>query len=291
MATRSGSSSTKGTGELMEFLHALADFPFLQNALLGGLLASIGCGVIGPYVVVKRISYLVGGIAHAVLGGVGVAYYFGWPPLGGALVAAVFAALLIGWVSLRWQQQEDMLIGAFWACGMAIGILFISRSPGYNVDLMSYLFGNILLVSQTDLLLMAAVDAVILTLVVVFHRQFLAVCFDEQFARLRGVGVTRYYLLLLCMVALTLVLLIQVVGLILVIALVSLPSAVAGQWVRSLGAMMLLATILGAVLTLSGLGLSYGPDLPSGATIVLLSAVVYLVSTLTIGVRRRWSQG
>lgn len=281
----------KGMVDVMEFFHALMDYSFLQNALLGGLLASVGCGVIGPYVVVKRISYLVGGIAHAVLGGVGVAYYFGWPPFGGALVAAVLAALLIGWVSLRWRQQEDMLIGAFWAGGMAIGILFISRAPGYNVDLMSYLFGNILLITRDDLLLMAGLDALILALVVVFHRQFQAVCFDEQFARLRGVGVTQFYLLLLCMVALTLVLLIQVVGLILVIALVSLPAAVAGQWVRSLSAMMLFATVLGAVVTFSGLGLSYGPDLPSGAAIVLLSALVYFLSTVMMGIRKRRIQG
>lgn len=271
----------------MEFFHALMEFAFLQNALMGGLLASLGCGVIGPYVVVKRISYLVGGIAHVVLGGVGVAYYFGWPPFGGALVAAVVAALVIGWVSLRWRQQEDMLIGAFWAAGMAIGILFISLTPGYNVDLMSYLFGNILLITRDDLLLMAALDAVIVALVVVFQRQFQAVCFDEQFARLRGVGVTQFYLLLLCMVALTLVLLIRVVGLILVIALVSLPAAVAGQWVRSLSAMMFLATVLAAAVTLSGLALSYGPDLPSGATIVLLSAALYCLSSAMMGIRKR----
>lgn len=276
-----------GMVDVMEFLHALMTFSFLQNALVGGLLASLACGVIGPYVVVKRINYLVGGIAHSVLGGIGVAYYLGWPPFSGALVAAVLAALVIGWVSLRLRQQEDMLIGAFWAGGMAIGILFISRSPGYNVDLMSYLFGNILLITRDDLLLMAGLDAIILTLVAVFHRQFQAVCFDEQFARLRGVHVTQFYLLLLCMVALTLVLLIKVVGLILVIALVSLPAAVAGQWVRSLSAMMLVATVLGAGVTFSGLGLSYAPNLPSGATIVLLSAVVYFLSTVMMSIRKR----
>jgi len=265
---------------MMTFFDALLQYEFLQKALIGGLLASIGCGIMGSYVVVKRIGYMAGGIAHTVLGGMGIAFFLGLAPLGGALVAAVMAALLIGWVRLRWRQQEDTLIGVVWAVGMAIGILFITRTPGYNVNLMSYLFGNILMVTDQSLWLMALLDLLVLVAVLLFFRPFMAVSFDEEFARLRGVPVTFFYLLLLCLVAVTVVLLIQVVGLILVIALLTLPAAIAAQYVHTLGRMMLLATLLGMVFTVAGLAVSYAPDLPSGATIILLAGGSYIVSLL-----------
>lgn len=265
---------------MSEFFEALLQFGFLQKAFLGGLLASIGCGIMGSYVVVKRIGFLAGGISHAVLGGMGAALFFGLSPMGGALVAALAAALLIGWVSLQWKEREDTLIGALWAVGMAIGIIFISKTPGYSVNLMSYLFGNILMVPQQDIWLMALMDLVVLGTVWLFYRQFLAVSFDEEFARLRGVPVTRFYLLLLCMVAVTVVLLIQVVGLILVIALLTLPAAIAAQYFKSLGRMMFVASILGMIFTTAGLMVSYGLDLPAGATIILLAGLAYLISTM-----------
>lgn len=272
----------------MGFWETLISHTFLQNALLGGILASLGCGVIGSFVVVKRIGFLAGGIAHAVLGGMGIAYYFDKSPLLGASVAALLAALLIGWVSLKWQEQEDTLISALWSMGMAIGLVFISRTPGYNVDLMSYLFGNILMVSQEQLYLMASVDGVIIFTVVLFYKQFLAISFDEEFARLRGIPVTFFYLLLLCMVALTVVLLIQVVGLILVIALLVLPAAIAGQYMKSLAGMMLLAVVLGILFTSTGLFISYEPNLPAGSTIILVTGGTYLLSTMGAGLRQRW---
>lgn len=263
---------------MTEFLQALAGQPFLQTALIAGLLASIGCGVAGTFVVVKRIAFLAGGIAHSVLGGMGAALYYGFDPLAGAVVAAVVSALLIGWVRLAWRTQEDTLIGALWAIGMAVGVLFIAKTPGYASDLMSYLFGNILLVSGRDLWVMLALDALLLVLVGLFFRQFLAVSFDEEHARLRGVPVALFYLLLLVLVAVTVVVLIQVVGLILVIALLTLPAAIAGHYVHSVGRMMLLATLLGSAFTTSGLALSYAPDLPAGPTMVLLAGAGYLAS-------------
>jgi zinc transport system permease protein len=266
---------------MSEFFTALSEQSFLQSALLAGLLASIGCGVMGTYVVVKRITFLAGGIAHSVLGGMGAAVYFGFDPLVGALAAAVLAALLIGWVRLQWQAQEDALIGALWAIGMAVGILFISKTPGYQTDLMSYLFGSILLVPDESLWFMAALDAVLLMVAGAYHRQFLAVVFDEEFARLRGIPVIFFYLLLLVLIAVTVVLLIQVVGLILVLALLTLPAAIAGHYVNSLGRMMLFATLLGCAVSLSGLALSYGPDLPAGPTIVLLAGAIYVISALS----------
>lgn len=266
---------------MSEFFIALTQHGFLQSALVAGLLASIGCGVMGTYVVVKRIAFIAGGIAHSVLGGMGAAPYFGFDPLLGALVAAIVAALLIGWVRLQWRAQEDTLIGALWAIGMAVGILFISKTPGYQADLLSYLFGNILLVPRESLWFMAALDAVLLLSVGAYHRQFLAVSFDEEFARLRGIPVTFFYLLLLVLVAVTVVLLIQVVGLILVLALLTLPAAVAGHYVHSLGTMMLLATLLGGATSTLGLALSYGPDLPAGPTIILVAGGIYVISALT----------
>jgi zinc transport system permease protein len=273
---------------MSEFLNALSDQHFLRVALIAGLLASVGCGVIGTFVVVKRIAFLAGGIAHSVLGGMGAALYFGFDPLLGALAAAVVSALIIGAVRLVWQAQEDTLIGAIWAIGMAVGVLFIAKTPGYGTDLMSYLFGNILLVAPRDLWLMAALDLALVLTVALFYRQFLAVSFDEELARLRGVPVAFFYLLLLCLVAVTVVLLIQVVGLILVIALLTLPAAIAGHYLHSLGGIMLIATLLGAGFTSAGLALAYAPDLPAGPTMILLAGACYLVSAVVSGLLTRY---
>jgi len=263
---------------LSSFLEAVSTQTFMQNALMGGILASIACGIIGSYVVVKRIGYLAGGIAHAVLGGMGIAYYLGRSPIEGALVAALVFAFILGWVSLRMQQQEDTIIGALWAGGMAVGILFISKTPGYNVDLMSFLFGNILMIASEDLYWIAGLDVLILVIVFLFYKQFIAVSFDEEFAWLRGIPVERFYLLFLSLVALTVVILIQIVGLILVIALLTLPAAIAGLYVRSLNLMMVLATFFGMIFTTGGLALSYQPDLPPGPTVILLAGTLYLLS-------------
>ena len=278
---------------MAEFVNALTHHAFLQYALLGGILASIGCGIVGTFVVVKKIGYLAGGIAHAVLGGMGIAYFLGGSPMIGALLAALAAAVTVGWISLTWKERQDTVIGAVWAIGMAVGILFISQTPGYNVDLMSYLFGNILMITSRDLLLMAVLDVIIIIALGLFYKQALAVAFDEQFARVRGVPVRWVYMLLLCMVALTVVLLIQVVGLILVIALLTLPAAIAGQLVRTVRAMMLLASLFGAVFTTAGLALSYGPDIPAGSTIILLAGLAYIGVFLgrVLWTRRRVSEG
>jgi len=265
------------------FLLDLQTYPFLQYALLAGILSGVACGVVGTYVVTKRISYIAGGIAHCVLGGIGAARYLekvhgwvGFQPVYGALAAAVFAAVVIGLVSLYTKEREDTAISAIWALGMASGVIFISQTPGYNVDLVSYLFGNILLVGKQDLILLALLDALVVGLATVFYNGFLAVCFDEEFAGLRGVPVTFYYLFLLCLVAVTVVILISVVGIVLVIALLTLPAAMAGRFTRTLWGMMILAAVISIALTTGGLALSYGPDLPAGATTILLTGAVYL---------------
>lgn len=263
---------------MTELLSAFLDHAFLRNAFLVGFLASIACGIIGTYVVIKRISFISGGIAHTVLAGLGFAYFIGANPLYGAIVAAVAAAVIIGLVSMHAQAHEDTIIAALWAVGMAIGIIFISRTPGYNEDLMSYLFGNLLLVNHQDVILIIILNLVILFLVAFFYKRFLAVCFDEEYARLQGVPVSLIYLLLLILIALTVVILIQVVGLILVIALISLPAAIAGLFADSVRRMMVLAVFLGILFTTAGLAVSYNPDLPAGATIIILAGCTYLLA-------------
>ena len=269
---------------MSEFIQALGEHVFLQRALLAGLMISLACGMVGTYVVSRRITYIAASVAHCVLGGMGAARYLqtvhGWQwltPLHGALAAAVTAAVIIGLISLKAREREDTVIGALWAIGMAAGVIFISRTPGYNEDLMSYLFGNILVISSLDLWLIALLDLVVAMITLLFYRQLQAVCFDEEFSRLRGLRVEFHYLLLLCLTALTVVLLVTVVGIVMVIALLTLPAAIAGYFSRSLWQMMLLATAVCAIITSSGLALSYGPNLPAGATIILLAGAAYLL--------------
>ncbi len=276
-----------------EFFIALASHAFLRHALLAGLLAGVACGVVGTYVVVRRITYIAGAIAHCVLAGLGGARYLqvvhGWDfatPLRGAVVAAVVAALIIGLVSLRAKEREDTVIGAVWAVGMAAGILFMSRTPGYNEDLMSYLFGNILLVSPADLWAMAILDGVVLVVGLGLYSQFQAICFSEEFARLRGVNVELFYLMLLVLTALTVVVLVSVVGIVMVIALLTIPVAIADRWARTLMGMMAIATLLGVGFTSAGLALSYAPDLPARAATIALAGTSYFVA-LAFGPAKR----
>ena len=275
---------------MSEFLDAVASNPLLRYALVSGLLASVATGVIGTYVVVRRITYIAGGIAHCVLAGLGAAYYFqiewGWKwcdPILGATVAALLAALLIGWVSLKAKHREDTVIGAIWAIGTAVGVLFIKSTRGFAPDLVSLLFGNILLVSQRDLWLIAGLDAVVIVLGLLFYNQFLAVCFDEEFSRLRGVGVEFYYLLLLCLTALTVVVLMKVVGVVMVIALLTLPVAVGGALARTLWQMMLAAAAFSVLFTIVGLAAAYHADWPAGATIIVVAGVAYLIAAAVQG--------
>jgi zinc transport system permease protein len=278
---------------MTEFLTALLDpdLPFLRYALFTGLLASISFGVIGTFVVVRRISYIAGAISHCVLGGIGAGLYLqhvvgiSWfTPMFGAICIALLAAAILAAISLHAQEREDSIIGALWAGGMAMGFIFIAQTPGY-FDPMSYLFGNILLITERDLYNVMGLDVIVLLLVAVFYNKFLALCFDEEFARLRGLKTHWLYLLLLCLTALTIVLLVRIVGIIMVIALLTLPAAIAGNFARSIWQMMLGATLLCAFFIVSGLGLSYQLDLPSGSVIILVATTVYLLSLLAI--RRR----
>ncbi len=282
-----------------EFLQALLhpDIPVLRHAMLVGVLSSVAFGIVGTFVVTRRITFIAAAIAHCVLGGIGAALYlrarFGltWlEPIYGALPAALMAALIIGIVSLRAREREDTVIGAVWAVGMALGLLLLAKTPGYNKDTMSYLFGDILLITRRDVWLVAGLDLVVVAVAVFFYNKLLAVCFDEEFARTRGLAVERYYLLLLCLIAVTIVLLVYLVGIVLVIALLTLPAAVAGQFSRRMAWIMGIAVLLCMVFSTAGIALSYPYDLPSGPTIIVTGAAVYLAVLAVKRLRRGLGQ-
>lgn len=255
-------------------------FEFMRNALVAGLLASVICGIMGTLVVVNRIVFLSGGIAHAAYGGIGLAFFMGWPYMVGTLGFSLGAAVIMAAVTLKAKHRADTIIGVIWAVGMACGIILLDLTPGYNVDLMSYLFGSILTVPGTDLWVMAVMGVAITVLVVVFYPDLLAMSYDEEFARIRGVPVTALYMLLICMLAVTVVMVIQVVGLILVIALLTIPPFIMERYARSLPQMMIGSSILGALCTVAGLGVSYSFDLSSGASIIMVAGIVFFLNLL-----------
>jgi zinc transport system permease protein len=253
-------------------------YSFFQNALLAAVFASIVCGIIGSYVVVKKMVSISGGISHAAFGGVGLGYLAGVNPITGAFAFTILVALGIGILKEKTSQNLDTLVGAVWAAGMAIGIVCISLVPGYAPDLFGYLFGNILLVPASDLALMGGVSVVIVAVVALLFTQLQAVTFDEEYARVMNLPVTRLSLVLLVLIAITVVMLIRVVGIILVIALLTLPAATARKFTTRLWSMMVVSVLLGLVFSTGGLWLSYLLDIPSGATIILLATIGFAVS-------------
>jgi zinc transport system permease protein len=272
------------------YLSALLDpsMPFVRNALVAGLLSAILFGTLGAVVTVKRISGLAGAISHAVLGGIGMALYLaahgiltGLPPMVGALVFALIAAAIIGFVSLKAKQREDTVINAIWAIGMSIGVLFIAKTPGY-ADPMSYLFGNILLVSASDLVMLAALDVIVLALVWRYYPQIEASAFDEEFARVRGVPTDAVFMVILAVTAVAVVLLQTFVGIVMVIAMLTLPSGTAGFAARNLAGMMIGGTILSVMFTVSGLAVSWALDMPAGGVIVVMAGAVFLGVSATV---------
>jgi zinc transport system permease protein len=262
-------------------------FDFMRNALLAGLLVSIACGIIGTFVVINRLVFISGGIAHAAYGGIGLGYFFQFNPVLGAILFSLVSALGMGLVQRKTRQRADTIIGVMWAIGMAIGIIFVDLTEGYKADLMSYLFGSILAVPKSDLLIMLVLDLIIVALVFLFYKELLAISFDETFATVANVPVDAIYLTLMCLVALTVVMMMRVVGLILVIALLTMPAAISGHWVKEMKQMMVLASILGMSFTTVGLWLSYWLNLTSGATIILVAGATYLLSTAVHPLVRR----
>lgn len=265
----------------------ILSFEFIQNALLAGILASIACGIIGSLVVANRIVFISGSLAHAAYGGVGIALFLGISPFLGALGFCLLIALLLAVITERQKQRSDTVIGVIWAVGMAIGIILVDLTPGYNVDLMSYLFGSILAVPRDDLWLMLAGDAVIVSVVFLLYRQLLAMSYDSEFAFTVGVPVKWLYALLFLLIAVAVVMVIRVVGMILVIALFTVPPYIAERHTRSLAGMIVLSVILSIIFTVAGLWLSYLFNLTSGATIILVAATAFLLEHLRASLQAR----
>jgi zinc transport system permease protein len=255
-------------------------YEFIQNALLSGLLVSIASGIIGSLIVVNRMVFLAGGIAHTSYGGIGLALFFGIPIFLGASLFAIAAALLMAFLTLHKRERIDTFIGLIWAVGMAIGIIFVDMTPGYNVDLMSYLFGSILAVSDADIYYMGGLVIVIIFIITFWYRDILAVSYDSEYAKLRGINVNLFYTLILVLSALSVVIAIKVVGLILVIALLTIPIYIAEKLSSSLYMMMFISSLLSAFFTITGLVVSYTLNLTSGASIILVSAFCMVIFLL-----------
>ena len=258
----------------------MLEFEFMRNAIAAGVLASIICGIMGTLVVVNRIVFLSGGIAHAAYGGIGLAFYFNWPVTISTMGFSLAASALMAAVTLKVKHRADTIIGVIWALGMAVGIVLIDITPGYHVDLMSYLFGSILAVPKSDLLVMGGIAVLTMILVVCFFKELLAVSYDEEFAGIRGVPVKTIYFIFIGMLSLTIVMVIQVVGLILVIALLTIPPFIVEKYARSLLQMMVGSSLLGLLFTMAGLWLSYRFDLTSGASIILVGGSFFLLTLL-----------
>jgi zinc transport system permease protein len=253
-------------------------FEFMRNAVLAAFFASLVCGIIGSFVVVNRLVFLAGGIAHAAYGGIGMAFFFGIPYIYGTIGVSLAAALIMTAVMLKAKNRSDTFIGVLWAVGMASGVILLDLTPGYHADLMSYLFGSILAVPSSDIWWMSGLGAVTLALTIFYYRDILAISYDAEFARLRGVPVNLLYFLFIALVAVSIVFIIRVVGLILVIALLTIPPYIAEKYAGSLMMMMLMSVILAVIFNMTGLWVSYSYNLTSGATIIMVAAAGFFIS-------------
>ncbi len=258
---------------MIEALH----YTFFQNAIIAAILVSIASGIIGSLIVVNKMSFLTGGIAHSSYGGIGLAIFLGLPIFWGATFFALMGALIIAFISFKQRERIDVFIGLVWAVGMAIGVVFVDLTPGYHGDLLSYLFGSILAVSKSDLIFMAILTLVILFFIHRYYREILAISYDSTYASLKGINAKLFFTLILVFASLTIVAAIKVVGLILVIALMTIPTYIAEDLSNSLYEMMIKSSIISITFTLSGLFLSYKFDLTSGAAIILISAAFFLL--------------
>ena len=279
---------------MTDIISAIFDssMPFIRNALFAGLLSSVLFGILGTIVTVKRIAGLAGAISHAVLGGIGMALYLSatgkvpnLPPIAGAILFAILSALIIGIVSMRARQREDTVINAIWAIGMSIGVLFMAKTPGYT-DPTSYLFGNILLISSRDLLLLAILDVIVILLVWRFYPQLEATSFDDEFSQVKGISTHVVFLVLLSVTAIAIVLLQTFVGIVMVIAMLTLPAGTAGFSARNMVGMMILAWIYSSIFSVGGLVAGWSFDLPVGAMVVVIAGAVFLSFSLGSLIKR-----
>lgn len=270
----------------MDFFDLLS-YTFFQNALLGSLFASVACGIIGSYVVIRRLVFISGGITHASLGGIGMGFYFGWNPIFSAMVFSIFSAFGIEWLSSRQGIREDSAIGSFWSLGMAIGIIFIYLKPGFAPNLSDYLFGNILTITTTDIIYLAVLSAVLIIVFLLFGRQILFAAFDPDFAKTRNLPVKFIKYAMMMGIAITIVLSIRLVGIVLLMSILTVPQMTANLFTSNFVKMILLSVVIGFFGCLVGLFLSAVLDVPSGVFIIFTQIVVFLAARWIVKVGQK----
>lgn len=261
----------------MEFFDLLS-YTFFQNALLGSLFASIACGIIGSYVVIRRLVFISGGITHASLGGIGMGFYFGWNPILAAMVFSILSAFGIEWLSSRQGVREDSAIGSFWSLGMAVGIIFIYLKPGFASNLSDYLFGNILTITKPDITYLAVLSLVLIIVFLLFGRQILFAAFDPDFAKTRNLPVNLIKYAMMMGIAITIVLSIRLVGIVLLMSILTVPQMTANLFTSNFVKMILLSILIGFFGCIVGLFLSAVLDVPSGVFIIFTQIIVFLVA-------------
>ncbi|MBO5710845.1 MAG: metal ABC transporter permease [Rikenellaceae bacterium] len=262
----------------MELIGEILQYKFLSNALLAALLAGVACGLIGTYIVCRRLVFLSGGITHASFGGIGLAYYFGFNPLWGAFAFSLLAALGVETLTQKGKIREDSVIGMLWSLGMAIGIIFVYLTPGYAPNLMTFLFGNVLSVTKSDLWAIAALDVVLIAIYALFYRQIMFISFDREFAATQKVPVTMVNCVMMMLAAATIVLSIRVVGIVLLISLLTIPVASVNSFTKNYNRLSIGSCAVATFGTISGLLFSYSTDIPSGAATIFVLALILIVS-------------
>lgn len=263
--------------ELFDLFGKLLSYPFFQNALIGSLLASIACGIIGSYVVVRRLVFISGGITHASMGGLGIGFFFGWNPILSAMVFSILSAFGIEWLSSRQNVREDSAIGTFWSLGMAVGIIFIYLKPGFAPNLNDYLFGSILAVTHTDILYLAILSLALIITFILFGREILYTAFDNDFAQTRNIPVSLIKYTMMAFIAITIVLSIRLVGVVLLISIITVPQMTANLFTANFVKMILLSILLGFIGCVIGLLLSGVLDIPSGVCIIFTQIMIFLL--------------
>ncbi len=253
----------------------LLDYIFFQHALVGSLLASIVCGMIGTYIVTRRLVFISGGLTHASFGGIGIGLYAGVPPLLTAAAFAVLSAFGVEWLSKRKDVREDSAIAVFWTLGMAVGVIFTFLSPGYAPDLSAYLFGNILTITLTDIALLGALALLLGVFFALCLNPIVYIAFDREFARSQGIRVRTFEYLLMMFTALTIVACLRMVGIVLVISLLTVPQMTANLFTSRFRDIIWLSMLIGYLGCLGGLWFSFSKNIPSGASIIFFSIVIY----------------
>jgi len=273
----------------MDFFDLLS-YSFFQNALLGSLLASVACGIIGSYVVIRRLVFISGGITHASLGGIGMGFYFGWNPILAAMVFSILSAFGIEWLSSRQGVREDSAIGSFWSLGMAVGIIFIYLKPGFAPNLSDYLFGNILTITTSDILYLAILSLVLIIVFLLFGRQILFAAFDPDFAKTRNLPVNLIKYAMMMAIAITIVLSIRLVGIVLLMSILTVPQMTANLFTSNFLKIILLSILIGFFGCIVGLFLSAVLDVPSGVFIIFTQIIVFLVARWIVRLNQKSKQ-